>query len=701
MDGDGAAGRRIDEDASAAAGLPRSFVEGTLDLLPTPVLLIEPGTARVTFSNRAADALAGGEFPKGAEAERYHELYHCTDAAGQRIPNEGMPGVRAARGERLDGFEMDWHLADGPRSLIIWADTLTGPGGEATTVLVFEDLTALREAEQIKDETIVLLDTIFSSAPIGLAVYDRDLRFVRVNDALAEINGRPAREHAGRELAEVLPGDLHAEVAAHVRSVLDTGQPVVDVAMTGETPARLGIGHWLVGYYPVRHPSGEITGVGAVVREETERVLLLEAEREARRRAAFLAQAGDVLSASLDYEETLRRVARAAVPDRADWCVVDMLDANGSLDRLAVAHTDPAKERWAAELQERYPPDPTAPTGVFEVMRTGKPELHEEISDELLTTVAQDEEHLALIRELGLSSAIIVPLTVRSEAVGAVTFILADSGRHYGTPDLELAMELARRASVAIENARLYRERNHIAQTLQRSLLPPRLPDIEGFDIATRYRAAGEGYDVGGDFYDAFQTRDGPWAMVVGDVCGKGPEAAGLTSLARYTIRAAALVRHSPAEVLAMTNEVILRERTGGHFVSAVHAWVDPGQGALRLASAGHPAALVVRAGGTVEEAKPGGTLLGIHPDSIYENLRVALAPGDAIVLYTDGVLDAGAPERVLESEELAEVLAGVAGHPAAELAELVENEAIAGRDRPPRDDLAILVLRRTESARS
>lgn len=674
----GGARRHIEDVASATAGLPREFLESALDLLPTPVLLIEPGSARVTFSNRAADALAAGEFAEGAEAVRYDELVRA-----------------AASGERLDGFQMEWHLPGGPRALMIWTGTLGGAQDGAVTVLVFEDVTALKAAERAKDESLALLDTLFSSAPIGIALYDRELRYVRVNEALADINGRPVAEHAGRTVAEILPAGLDAEVTAHLRSVLESGEPVVDMQIAGETHARPGRRHWLAGYYPVRHRSGEIIGVGVVVREETERVLLLEAEREARERASFLAQAGEVLSASLNYEETLRRVARAAVPDRADWCVVDMLVADGSLDRLAVAHADPAKERWAAEIQERYPPDPTATTGVFEVLRTGVPELYEEIPDEMLVAAAQDAEHLALIRELGLSSGIIVPLTVRSEPVGAVTFILATPGRRYGPRDLELAIELGRRASVAIENARLYRERNHIAQTLQRSLLPPRLPQIEGFDIAARYRAAGEGYDVGGDFYDAFQTRDGPWAMVVGDVCGKGPEAAGLTSLARYTIRAAALVQRSPGEVLAMTNEVLLREQAGGHFVSVVHVWLDPERGEVRMASAGHPPAIVVRAGGDVEEAKPRGTLLGVSGESLYEDLDVALAPGDAIVLYTDGVLDAGAPERVLGTEDLATVLAGAAGRPAAELADLVEREALAGRSHPPRDDLAILALRR------
>ncbi|MDQ3850507.1 MAG: SpoIIE family protein phosphatase [Actinomycetota bacterium] len=692
---------RIEQIVEAARGLSREVLESALDFLPMAVLLIEPGTARVTFANRAADVFAGGEFPKGLDADRYHELYYCTDAHGERIPDERMPGVRAARGERLDGYQMDWWLPHGTRSLMIWGDTLRDPEGEDVTVLVFEDVTDLRATERAKDESLALLDTLFSSAPVGLAFLDASLRYVRINDALAEMNGVPADDHVGRSLSEVLP-EMDPDVRAHPRRVLETGEPVLDIELTGRTPAQPGEQrHWRAGYYPVRHRTGEILGVGCVVVEETDRVRLLEAERGAReraelaeQRASFLARAGEMLTASLDYEETLRRVARAAVPERADWCVVDMLTPGGELRRLAAAHTDPDKERWAAEVERRWPARPEDDAGVFHVLRTGEPELYESIPEELVAASAQDEEHLRVILELGLSSAMIVPLIVRGEPVGAVTFILSESGRHYGREDLTLAIELARRASAAIENARLYGERSHIAQTLQRSLLPPRLPEIEGFELGARYRAAGEGYDVGGDFYDAFQTPGGQWAMVVGDVCGKGPGAAALTSLARYTIRAAALVQDSPAGVLRMASEAIQRERTTGHFVSAIHVWVHPQSCRVTLACAGHPAALIVRTDGAVEETKPAGTLLGISLRGAYEDRTIQLRSGDAIVLYTDGVLDAGAPQHVLEPERLAEVVGSAAGGSASELARVVEEEALSVGGGVPRDDMAILVLR-------
>lgn len=575
----------MQEAASLADGSSREFLEAALETVPTPILLIEPGTGRVIFANRAADRLAGGDFPKGAEAERYHELYYCTDAAGKRIPNEEMPGVRAARGERLERFQMDWHLLAGTRTLQIASDVVRDSSGEPVVVLTFEDVTTLKDAERVKEELLV------------------------------------AERHA---------------------------------------------------------------------RERAER---------AERRSTFLGHVGELLAGSLDYEETLRRVARAAVPDKADWCAVDMLGPHGRVDRLAVTHVDPAKERYGWELHERYPPDVEGDRGLPEVLRTGEPQLYEEISDELLALAARDAGHLAVLRELGMSSVMLCPLTVRGAVVGVMTFITAESGRRYSDPDLALGMEVARRASVAIENAQLYRERSDIAQTLQRSLLPPRLPEIPGFEVAAHYRAAGEGYEVGGDFYDAFRTPRGAWSILVGDVCGKGPRAAALTALARYTMRAAVIVRREPSKVLQMTNEAILREQTEGHFVSVVHACLSGEDNeTLTIANAGHPPALLVRADGSVESVKGAGALLGIDRDCAYEDVSATLAPGDALVLHTDGVLDAGAPARALDTEWLMGTLEGKAGRSASELAELLERAALDAADGAPRDDIAILVARRRPS---
>ena len=192
------------------------------------------------------------------------------------------------------------------------------------------------------------------------------------------------------------------------------------------------------------------------------------AEAEATRdRLSFLSEASALLASSLDYETTLSRVAELAVPQLADWCVIDIVADDGSLRRLAVAHVDPAKVAWAHELERKYPPDPNSPRGVPNVIRTGRSELMAEISDAVVAAAARDEEHLRLLRRLGLSSYMCVPLVARARTLGAITFVAAESGRRYGPGDLALAEDLSRRAAVAVDNARLYDEAEKRAQAAQ------------------------------------------------------------------------------------------------------------------------------------------------------------------------------------------------------------------------------------------
>ncbi len=185
---------------------------------------------------------------------------------------------------------------------------------------------------------------------------------------------------------------------------------------------------------------------------------LRDVAQAAERRATFLAEATSLLSSSLDYEKTLEAIAHAAVPWIADWCGVDVVGEDGGVRRLAVAHVDPEKIEWARGIAERYPYDPDAPSGVPAVLRSGRSELYEEIPDELLIAAAKDEEHLRLMRELGFSSAMVVPLSAHGRTLGAITFVTAESGRRYGAEDIAFAEDLARRAALAVENARLYRQ---------------------------------------------------------------------------------------------------------------------------------------------------------------------------------------------------------------------------------------------------
>ena len=238
----------------------------------------------------------------------------------------------------------------------------------------------------------------------------------------------------------------------------------------------------------------------------------------------------------------------------------------------------------------------------------------------------------------------------------------------------------------------------HIARTLQSSLLPPALPTIPGLETAARFRPAKHGLEVGGDFYDVFETGDGSWAVVVGDVCGKGSEAAAMTALARYTLRAGASRERSPSRILTLLNEALLKQSPVTEFCTAAYARIDD-DGTLTTSSGGHPLPLVLRADGRVERVGEPGLLLGFEADPMLRDSTLALQPGDALMLYTDGLTDAYAPERTLDADDLASVLASCAGRLASEIADCVQHAALDDEVREPRDDVALVVVRLTPEA--
>ena len=310
--------------------------------------------------------------------------------------------------------------------------------------------------------------------------------------------------------------------------------------------------------------------------------------------------------------------------------MIHVLDDAGEIKLVAAAHADPEKERLAWELEPRYPVLPDAPTGTAAVIRTGSTQVVSEVTDAMLSAAAVDEEQLEILRGLGLRGSIIAPLRARGRILGAVTFVAAESHRAFTRDDVDLVEELARRAGLSVDNARLYTERSAIAHTLQAELLPSRLPDIPGVRVAVRYRAAGELNEVGGDFYDVFERRDGGWAFEIGDVSGKGAEAAAVTALARHTVRTASLQPASPRELLETLNDALLVQRAGSEFCTVCLARLSldgDGRGRLTVALGGHPPALVLRADGSVEALGEPGTLLGVFATRICTRSRPSCVP--------------------------------------------------------------------------
>jgi serine phosphatase RsbU (regulator of sigma subunit) len=291
---------------------------------------------------------------------------------------------------------------------------------------------------------------------------------------------------------------------------------------------------------------------------------------------------------------------------------------------------------------------------------------------------------------------IIAPLRARGRTFGTITLANAESGRLFEAADVQLAGELARRAGIAIDNARLYTERTRIAHTLQVKLLPERLPDIPGAVIAARYRAAGELNEVGGDFYDVFPRSEDEWAMVVGDVSGKGAEAAAITALARYTLRAGAIDDDEPGKALRRLNAAMLAHDDSSQFATAVLAYVSAAGGdriTVRLSLAGHPPAVIMRRDGSVETTGAFGTMLGLRPDPLCLDTQVVLDVGDVLLLYTDGVTEAGPRSAPFGEQGLVALLSSLAGSGPQDVVDAVEQAVVDAQEGQPRDDVALLAL--------
>nr|MDQ5817972.1 SpoIIE family protein phosphatase [Actinomycetota bacterium] len=454
---------------------------------------------------------------------------------------------------------------------------------------------------------------------------------------------------------------------------------------------------------------GTVLDITERKRAEEERDLLLVREQLARaeavatrRRLALLASVGPVLYSSLDYEAMLERIARLTVPELADWCLVDILEEDGTVNQLAAAHADRAKEGLLRELLRHRQFEDGAPGTVAQVLRTGRPVLISDAPDRLALEKATGPEHLRVLRSLGGHSLMSVPLLTRGKTLGAMTLVSSNPERHYGEEDLALAEALAYRCALGVENARLYRERSHIARTLQRSLLP-KLPQIPGVEVGVEYLPVGEENEVGGDFYDLIEAgdEDGPkgWLTVIGDVCGKGATAAAVTALARYTIRAIAMREDEPSAVLLALNKAMIRQLDDGQFCTVACARLKPAAGAggfeLTVARGGHPAPLLLRADGSVEAVDPPGKVLGVFEDPELGDRTVHLGAGDAAIFYTDGIVEARGPDDSFFGEgRLVDLLRSCAGLDAPAIAEKMRDVVLEYGEGNLSDDLAVLVLR-------
>jgi PAS domain S-box-containing protein len=420
-----------------------------------------------------------------------------------------------------------------------------------------------------------------------------------------------------------------------------------------------------------------------------ERIRANDEARDQTARMRFLAEAATELSKSLDYESTLAKVARLAVPAFADWCAIDLVE-DDRLHRLAVEHVDPAKIQLALEIEQRYPADRDAPGGAWEVIRTGQSSLVPEITDEMLVAGAKDEKHLQLARDLQLRSAVIVPLVARGRVLGVISWVAAESDRRYNVSDVAFAEDLAKRCAIAIDNSQLYSQTMEASERLQHAVLPDLSADIPGWELAKHYSPSGR-TEVGGDFFDVLALSDGRMALFVGDVMGRGVAAAAAMAQMRASIRAYIAVDPTP--------QVVLRHLDGlfttygmTQLVTLVYLVVDPTKDELMLINAGHPPPMILRADGRADQPPwaDGGPLGMITGDR--KTLTFEFHPGDTVMAFTDGLIERREEDIDDGQRRLLDLVIASGREPLAEaLTRIVE----AARDHTREDDVAALAVRR------
>lgn len=533
-----------------------------------------------------------------------------------------------------------------------------------------------------------------------MGTWDWDIRSGKVHgsESMYRIVGAPTRDRTFSEFQRLVHRDDRASVTARLRRAVETGSSLrIEfriVRPSGDT-------RWLEARgQVVRDESGTVTGITGVALDITERKRAEDRLRRDKRIVETLHRVGSAVTARLDLQEVAQLVTDAATQlTGASYGMFLSEQPEGGGARLfGLSGTPPATREgdWSPPAVASFP----EAFGDLEPLRL----------DDATASVALARNPFSSALPPGsppVRSYLAVPV-VGSDGriIGGLFFGHTAPGR-FTEDDERIASGIAAQASIAIENARLFEEsrreaaarqrafeeRDQVARALQKSLLPPGLPEIRGVDLAARYRPAGA--EVAGDFYDVFPLRGHSWGIVVGDVCGKGAEAAAITALTRHSVRTAAMIERLPSRILHVLNEALLQSRQTGRFCTALFGRLARERGRMRLtvAAGGHPPLLVLRADGRIDRLDHTGTLLGVFDEIDVADRAFDLHPGDVAVLYTDGLVEARNAGVQFGEERLAETLAGCRGLGAEEIATRLERASWVFSRGRINDDLAIVVV--------
>jgi serine phosphatase RsbU (regulator of sigma subunit)/PAS domain-containing protein len=588
-----------------------------------------------------------------------------------------------------------------PRSLLDAAFAELDAAVEALTKLT--ETAADQSAETAAPDPLsterTLLRAVFQHAPVPLFVLEQDATVRRANGRAGDLIGAPPGYATGKALTAFVDLASRAAVSSQLAAAAQTGTPrqmecrllgpdgPADAVLTARGIALQDGTRLLV-----------VSAASPAQGEPEDRTVLEEppvrgdSVRAMTRRMDMITEVTRLLLDNSTFSEavTLQRCARLLAGGMAGWVIMD-IERGGQLRRQYVVgpHDEPSQD-LARKVRALDPQPGTAPA---QVHAAGTTILLAHADDAGILGATADEAPLMML--LGTTSLLSVPITDNTTIYGALTLARTAGEGPFEVADLGLAERLGQHLGVAIRVDRMFRHRSAVAEALQGSLLPAMLLDVPGLELSAAYLPAGEGLEVSGDFYDVFPVTGG-WAITIGDVCGKGQEAAAMTAAARHSIRALAYWNPDPADVLAKANEVLLAGGYEDRFVTAKLAYLHWDGDLLRvvLASAGHPGPAVVRPDGRVDVLGGGGLPLGLFPDADPQVELLELGPGDLMFFYSDGVTDARSPQMGYFEDSLSDELAGLAGRSAADTARVIQGSVTGFSQDELRDDLTILVAK-------
>ncbi|MET9324437.1 SpoIIE family protein phosphatase [Streptomyces sp. NPDC003038] len=572
----------------------------------------------------------------------------------------------AASGRGVMGMVTAWHRDGHPVELEIWACPVPDRRHAASAVLVFA--ADAHAARRIRGSSAVW-DGLFARSPVGIAVLDTQLRFLQVNPALEAMNGLTESAHVGRRLAEVLPEVNAGEMEEAMRQVLDTGEPVLDRRRTGRTPADPDHDRvWSCSYVRVEDPGGRPIGVIASLLDITEQQLAHTEAEAGRRRLALLSQASVRIGGSLDLERTAQELADLAVPHLADAVTVDVLESLARGDEPGMGLTGGVELRRLGKAPLTGSPvtrilAPLGRTLTFPAaapytlaLTARQPFLVPRLDERAIAPAARHTARPAQLLTVSVHSFMMVPLIAREMVLGVATFYRTGPGGPFGSDDVTLAGELAARAAVSIDNARLYQREHETAVVLQRSMLPQHVTPPPGIGIAHRYLPASDVNEVGGDWYDVLQLPGGKAALLIGDVMGHGIAAAAVMGRLSATVRALARLDMAPIDLIHQL-EAALADLAEPMLATFLYIVCDPATGHCTVTRAGHPPPAAAEPDGTVYLVKsPPGVPLGVGGIH-FTTTDITLPAGSVLVLYTDGLIEARGRDIDERLDELTRLL--------------------------------------------